>query len=70
MRFKKAYRKELTKDVAIVTDEGEYPIWEKDYDRLFSNLIRQSIPSSGDDGHFVSQTLIFPFVTLFFSCKF
>ncbi|MBQ9975625.1 MAG: regulatory protein RecX [Clostridia bacterium] len=39
MRFKKAYRKEFTKDVAIVTDEGEYPIWEKDYERLFSSLM-------------------------------
>ena len=49
MRFKKAYRKELTKDVAIVTDEGEYPIWEKDYDRLFSNLIPGDVIRNSDE---------------------
>lgn len=39
MKFRKAYRKEISKDVVVVTDEGEYPIWEKDYDRLFQNLM-------------------------------
>ena len=39
MIFKKAYRKEKTKDIAIVTDQGEYPIWEKDFEKYFSNLL-------------------------------
>lgn len=43
MIFKRFYRKDRTKDVVIVTDEGEYPIWERDFERLFSGL------NPGDD---------------------
>ena len=38
MVFKKSYAKQISKDVVIVTDEGEYPIWEKDFEKLYSNL--------------------------------
>ena len=38
MIFKKSYAKQISKDVVIVTDEGEYPIWEKDFEKLYSNL--------------------------------
>jgi regulatory protein len=36
--LKKVYAKEKTKDIALVTDEGEFPIWEKDYEKYFSTL--------------------------------
>ena len=38
MIFRKSYNKPATRDVVIVTDEGEYPIWEKDFSRLFATL--------------------------------
>lgn len=38
MIFKKSYAKQISKDVVIVTDEGEYPIWEKDFEKLYSTL--------------------------------
>lgn len=38
MIFKKSYAKQISKDIVIVTDEGEYPIWEKDFEKLYSNL--------------------------------
>jgi len=38
MIFKKSYPKQISKDVVIVTDEGEYPIWEKDFEKLYSTL--------------------------------
>ena len=38
MIFRKSYRKPATRDAVVVTDEGEYPIWEKDFDKLFSSL--------------------------------
>jgi len=41
--FRRSYSKPTTRDVVVVTDEGEYPIWEKDFDKLFSGL------SAGDE---------------------
>ena len=43
MIFKKSYAKQISKDIVIVTDEGEYPIWEKDFEKLYSSL------SAGDE---------------------
>ncbi len=43
MIFRKSYNKPATRDTVVVTDEGEYPIWEKDFDKLFSSL------SAGDE---------------------
>lgn len=49
MIFKKAYRKERTRDVAVVTDLGEYPIWEKDFEKLFSNLVTGDVINNPDE---------------------
>ncbi len=38
MKFLKAYTKERAREVVLVTDEGEFPIWEKDFERLYSAL--------------------------------
>ena len=38
MKFLKSYTKDREKEVVIVTDDGEFPIWIKDFERLFSTL--------------------------------
>lgn len=38
MKFLKYYRKDRNKEVVLVTDVGEFPIWEKDYDTHFATL--------------------------------
>ncbi len=38
MKFLKSYSKDRTKEVVLVTDEGEFPIWEKDFEKLYSSL--------------------------------
>lgn len=43
MIFRKSYNKPTTRDTVVVTDEGEYPIWDKDFEKLYSSL------SAGDE---------------------
>ncbi len=38
MKFLKSYRKDRNKEVVLVTDAGEFPIWEKDFDTHFASL--------------------------------
>ena len=38
MIFRKSYNKPTTRDTVVVTDEGEYTIWDKDFEKLFSSL--------------------------------
>ncbi len=40
MKFLKSYTKDRAKEVVIVTDEGEFPIWIKDYERFYIDLER------------------------------
>lgn len=38
MKYIRHYSVEKNKEVVIITDEGEYPIWNKDFDKSFSTL--------------------------------
>ena len=38
MKFLKSYRKDKNKEVVLVTDAGEFPLWEKDFDTHFASL--------------------------------
>lgn len=38
MKYIRHYSVEKNKEVVIITDEGEYPIWNKDFDKSFSSL--------------------------------
>lgn len=40
MIYLKHYNIEKNKEVVIVTDEGEYPIWVKDFEKSFSSLVK------------------------------
>ena len=37
--FRKSYNKPTTRDTVVVTDEGEYPIWDKDFEKLYSSSL-------------------------------